>query len=103
MVPIQRHARRSLLVGAPGGLPGMVCGRLGRPLKRNRFTAVNLFPFIIAPMKLTREEVEHIAQLARLELTEEEKDRFREQLSDILAYAERLQALDTSHIPPTAS
>jgi aspartyl-tRNA(Asn)/glutamyl-tRNA(Gln) amidotransferase subunit C len=54
-------------------------------------------------MKLSREEVEHIAQLARLQLTEAEKDRYREQLSDILAYAERLQALDTSHIPPTST
>lgn len=54
-------------------------------------------------MSLTREEVEHIAELARLELSEEEKDRYREQLSAILDYAARLQALDTSHIPPTAT
>lgn len=54
-------------------------------------------------MSLTLEEVEHIAALARLELTEEEKARFREQLSAILDYAARLQALDTSHIPPTST
>lgn len=54
-------------------------------------------------MHLTIEEVEHIADLARLELTEEEKSRFREQLSAILDYAARLQALDTSGISPTAS
>lgn len=54
-------------------------------------------------MSLTREEVEHIAELARLELTEEEKARYREQLSAILDYAARLQALDTSHIPPTST
>lgn len=54
-------------------------------------------------MRLTREEVEHIAELARLELTEEETERYREQLSDILDYAARLQALDTSHISPTES
>ncbi len=54
-------------------------------------------------MSLTKEEVEHIAELARLELTEEEKARYREQLSDILDYAARLQALDTSHIPPTST
>ncbi len=54
-------------------------------------------------MKLTLAEVEHIAQLARLELTEAEKQRFREQLSDILDYAARLQQLDTSGIPPTSS
>jgi aspartyl-tRNA(Asn)/glutamyl-tRNA(Gln) amidotransferase subunit C len=54
-------------------------------------------------MSLTREEVEHIAELARLELSEEEKARYREQLSAILDYAARLQTLDTSHIPPTAT
>lgn len=57
---------------------------------------------IIAPM-LTLEEVEHIAALARLTLTAEEKEHFRIQLSDILEYAARLQGLDTSHIPPTSS
>jgi aspartyl-tRNA(Asn)/glutamyl-tRNA(Gln) amidotransferase subunit C len=54
-------------------------------------------------MTLTKEEVEHIAELARLELTAEEKDLYREQLSAILDYAARLQSLDTSHISPTAS
>ena len=54
-------------------------------------------------MSLTREEVDHIAELARLELTEEEKARYREQLSAILDYAARLQAVDTSHISPTAT
>jgi aspartyl-tRNA(Asn)/glutamyl-tRNA(Gln) amidotransferase subunit C len=54
-------------------------------------------------MTLTLKEVEHIAELARLELTTEEKARYAEQLSAILDYAARLQALDTSQIPPTAS
>ncbi|MGQ9850338.1 MAG: Asp-tRNA(Asn)/Glu-tRNA(Gln) amidotransferase subunit GatC [Aggregatilineaceae bacterium] len=54
-------------------------------------------------MKLDRAMVEHIAELAKLQLTEEEIDRYAEQLSDILAYAEKLQALDTEAIPPTAS
>ncbi len=54
-------------------------------------------------MKLSRAEVEHIAALARLELTEEEKERYQAQLSEILEYAARLQALDTSGIPPTSS
>jgi aspartyl-tRNA(Asn)/glutamyl-tRNA(Gln) amidotransferase subunit C len=54
-------------------------------------------------MTLTLAEVEHIAQLARLELTAEEKERYRQQLSDILDYARRLQELDTEGIPPTAS
>ena len=54
-------------------------------------------------MTLTLEEVEHIAELARLALTDEEKTRYREQLSDILDYAARLQTLDTTNIPPTSS
>ncbi len=54
-------------------------------------------------MSLTREEVEHIAELARLELSAEEKDRYRQQLSAILEYAARLQELDTSQIPPTST
>jgi aspartyl-tRNA(Asn)/glutamyl-tRNA(Gln) amidotransferase subunit C len=54
-------------------------------------------------MSLTLAEVEHIAGLARLKLSEEEKERFREQLSAILDHAAKLQALDTSGIPPTSS
>ena len=53
-------------------------------------------------MPLTRQEVEHIAGLARLELTQEEAARFQEQLSAILDYAQALQQLDTEAIPPTA-
>ena len=54
-------------------------------------------------MKLTLVEVEHIAELARLSLSEDEKALYQEQLSAILDYAERLQALNTSAIPPTAT
>jgi len=53
-------------------------------------------------MGLGREQVLHIAELARMKLTEEETDLFAEQLSAILAYAEKLNALDTDAIPPTA-
>lgn len=54
-------------------------------------------------MTLTIQEVEHIALLARLDLSRSEKQRYREQLSAILDYAARLQELDTSDIPPTSS
>ena len=54
-------------------------------------------------MSLSLQEVEHIAQLARLELTDEEKHRYREQLSAILDHVARLQELDTASIPPTSS
>jgi aspartyl-tRNA(Asn)/glutamyl-tRNA(Gln) amidotransferase subunit C len=53
-------------------------------------------------MSLTLKEVEHIAELARLELTSEEKERFRVQLSAILEYAARLQTLDTGETLPTS-
>lgn len=53
-------------------------------------------------MKLSREEVLHIALLARLGLTETEVDRLREQLSNILENFEVLQQVDTTDIPPTA-
>jgi aspartyl-tRNA(Asn)/glutamyl-tRNA(Gln) amidotransferase subunit C len=51
---------------------------------------------------LSLEEVERIAQLARLELTDAEKHLFARQLAEILTYAEQLQALDTSGVPATA-
>ena len=54
-------------------------------------------------MPLTLTEVEHIAELARLSLTEAEKVRYREQLAAILDYAAILQQVDTSAIPPTAT
>ena len=53
-------------------------------------------------MKLSREEVLHIALLARLGLTETEVDRLSEQLSNILENFEILQRVDTKGIPPTA-
>ena len=54
-------------------------------------------------MKLTLEQVEHIAELAKLSLTDAEKEEFREALSAILDYADALQQLDTDAIPPTTS
>jgi aspartyl-tRNA(Asn)/glutamyl-tRNA(Gln) amidotransferase subunit C len=53
-------------------------------------------------MKLSREEVLHIARLARLGLTEAEITRLSEQLSSILENFEVLQQVDTTDIPPTA-
>jgi len=54
-------------------------------------------------MKLDREQVEHIAELARLSLSDEEKALYQEQLSAILEHFARLQELDTAAIPPTAT
>jgi aspartyl-tRNA(Asn)/glutamyl-tRNA(Gln) amidotransferase subunit C len=52
-------------------------------------------------MKLSREEVLHIAKLARVGVTDEDVERLREQLSDILDNFEILQQVDTTDVPPT--
>jgi len=51
-------------------------------------------------MEISKEEVEHIAILARLSLSEEEKELFGSQLSSILSYIEKLNELDTEGIEP---
>jgi aspartyl-tRNA(Asn)/glutamyl-tRNA(Gln) amidotransferase subunit C len=51
-------------------------------------------------MRVTTETVDHVAALARLSLTEEERERFARQLDAILAYAESIQALDLSGVEP---
>jgi aspartyl-tRNA(Asn)/glutamyl-tRNA(Gln) amidotransferase subunit C len=53
-------------------------------------------------MKLSREEVLHIALLARVGLTDAEVDKLSEQLSNILENFEILQQVDTTDVPPTA-
>lgn len=54
-------------------------------------------------MTLSLQEVEHIARLARLELTSEQKSLYREQLQTILDHVAKLQELDTQDVLPTAS
>ncbi len=53
-------------------------------------------------MKISKEEIDHIAILARLSLSEEEKELFGSQLSSILDYMEKLNELDTKDIEPTS-
>ncbi len=53
-------------------------------------------------MALTGDEVRHIANLARVALSDDEVERFRGQLSSILAHFETLNAIDTTDVPPTA-
>jgi len=54
-------------------------------------------------MMLSLEEIEHIADLARLQLTPEEKELYRQQLSAVLDYMAKLRKVDTASIEPTAS
>jgi aspartyl-tRNA(Asn)/glutamyl-tRNA(Gln) amidotransferase subunit C len=53
-------------------------------------------------MSISREEVRHIALLSRIRLSDEELDRFTGHLDEILAYAEKINELDTSDVPPTS-
>jgi aspartyl-tRNA(Asn)/glutamyl-tRNA(Gln) amidotransferase subunit C len=53
-------------------------------------------------MKLSRDEVLHVAGLARLELSEHEIESLRQDLSSILTYVEKLSELDTSAVTPTS-
>lgn len=51
---------------------------------------------------ITRQDVDHVARLARLHLTDAEKERMRAELDAILAYVDKLRALDTQGVEPTS-
>ncbi len=53
-------------------------------------------------MDIDIKQIEQVASLSRINLTDEEKGTFREQLTDILGYIEKLNELDTVDIPPMA-
>lgn len=53
-------------------------------------------------MSISKEQVEHVANLARLKLTDEERDQFTIQLNQILQFAEKLNELDTDEVEPTS-
>ena len=52
--------------------------------------------------KITMRDVEHVARLSRLALTDQEKERMRRELDGILSYIDKLRALDTANVPPTS-
>lgn len=52
-------------------------------------------------MELTRDQVDYVAHLSRLALSDEERERFGPQLAGVLAYMDKLEELDTSDVPPT--
>ena len=55
------------------------------------------------PASFTRAEIEAIAALAQLELSDAERDRFARQLGDVVGYVRQVQEIDTAGVPPTAS
>jgi aspartyl-tRNA(Asn)/glutamyl-tRNA(Gln) amidotransferase subunit C len=56
----------------------------------------------VAEPKITMKEVDHVARLSRLTLTDAEKERMRRELDGILSYIDKLRALDTAGVPPTS-
>lgn len=52
--------------------------------------------------KLSSKDVSHVAKLAKLDLTKEELEKFRDQLSKIITYFEHLEEVDTSKVEPTS-
>lgn len=52
--------------------------------------------------RITRDDVVHVARLARLELTDEQGDTFTGQLAAVLEHAEDVEALDLADVPPTS-
>ena len=54
-------------------------------------------------MELTREEIDHLAQLARLDFSEEEVQQFRGQLASILSYVEMLNEVETAEVEPVTT
>ena len=53
-------------------------------------------------MKISKQEVEHVAHLARLELDDDAMERFAAQIGDILAYVDKLKQVDTQGVAPTS-
>ena len=53
-------------------------------------------------MKLTKQEIEHIANLARLKLTDKEIKKYGDQLSGVLSYIDQLKEVNTDDVEPTA-
>jgi len=53
-------------------------------------------------MKISKDQVEYVANLANLELNDEEKEIFTRQLDSILSYMDKLNQLDTVHVDPTS-
>ncbi len=63
---------------------------------------MQIYNTLTEKMKITKEEVEKVAKLARLDLPEEEAERMAGQLDGILAYVEKLNELDTKKVKPTS-
>jgi aspartyl-tRNA(Asn)/glutamyl-tRNA(Gln) amidotransferase subunit C len=81
------------------GQPPLGCSKAYNRLKscKSQILAVR---FKVEMGKISKQDVEHVASLARLELSETEKGKFSEQLSPVLEYFEKLDAVDASNVTP---
>ena len=74
-----------------------------RPYRWPMSNSCSFLPFVstlLVSMSVSREEVRHVAQLARLDFSEEDEARMADELSQILEYVDKLDELDTSGVPP---
>src|SRR5205085_1911042 len=103
---VDRGSQRARLSRIPRS-----CDRRGSDVHEAQPLALSLQPFALReamlafgmPAAFTREQIAAIAALAHLELDASETDLFARQLGEILAYAEVVQQIDTTGIPPTTS
>lgn len=71
-------------------------------MKINVFASITIL-YYYYDMSITRDEVKHIAKLARIELTKEEVTRFQADLNKVLGYVEVLKTVDTADVEPLAT
>jgi aspartyl-tRNA(Asn)/glutamyl-tRNA(Gln) amidotransferase subunit C len=98
-LPTRQAADRRFLPVTTIASPAAVNQDAAAPFTSCRSDIVEFF----MPAQFTRTQVTAIAALAQLELSEGEIEMFARQLGDILAYADEVQQIDTSGVPPTAS
>src|SRR2546426_7673863 len=103
--PATSRARRSACSRCPSTADASAAAVPGYQLPATAARRTCTFAMLAfdMPAALTREDVAKIAALAQLELDEHELDLFARQLGDILAYANEVQQIDTTGVPPTAS
>src|SRR6185503_14818653 len=104
--PGRQAASRAMGRGSPGGHPARGLRRDRHRALRERGPQASVAP-VCPPrgdlsVKITAEDVEHVARLARLDLSAAEKERMRRELDGILTYIDKLRALDTTGVEPTS-
>lgn len=71
-------------------------------MRRNGTLVRGIFFCYFNVMAITKKEIEHVASLARIKLTETEKEKYAQEIGQILTYIEKLKQIDTENVEPTA-